>query len=445
MPLIEDAAEALGASYKGRAAGTLGAVRGLLVQRQQDHDHLGRRGVRVAGRRRLPIASGISRRRPGEPTVHYEHTEVGFNYRLSNLLAAMGRAQLGEAARRCRRVAWRSTTSTGARWRTIAGISFMPIAPFGPGMRSDPAGSCTGGWNGWLTCVTFDDPSTRDAVQAALAAVDIESRPLWKPMHLQPVFAHAPARVDGTSEHLFTHGLCLPSGSVLTDAQVERVSRRGGSLQRSEPESSPASRGASAGDAASARGQGRRRWRVVVVGESWWSVEWSSSGGRRRRRWWWSSSGRRRWSVVVVDGSTGARPPLGTSGDVSIVGGWALPGTTLSEFPALSSGAERRSDGPHGGRPAGGAELPLFAGQREGRARVRVGPGDVERRGAASAANRGTDGGRARHADADGDGGGAAAVGPQHRWAAHRHRTRRQPSGGTGAGAGNRDEVRSTR
>ena len=79
------------------------------------------------------------------------------------------------------------------------------------------------GWNGWLTCVTFDDARVRDRVQSALAAVDIESRPLWKPMHLQPVFADAPARVDGTSEHLFTHGLCLPSGSALTDGQVERV------------------------------------------------------------------------------------------------------------------------------------------------------------------------------------------------------------------------------
>ncbi len=86
----------------------------------------------------------------------------------------------------------------------------MPIAPWG-------------GWNGWLTCVTFDDPAVRDAVQADLAAAEIESRPLWKPMHLQPVFAGAPARVDGTSERLFEHGLCLPSGSVLTDAQVERV------------------------------------------------------------------------------------------------------------------------------------------------------------------------------------------------------------------------------
>jgi dTDP-4-amino-4,6-dideoxygalactose transaminase len=86
----------------------------------------------------------------------------------------------------------------------------MPVAPWG-------------GWNGWLTCVTFDDRSMRDAVQGTLTAAAIESRPLWKPMHLQPAFAGAPARVDGTSQRLFEHGLCLPSGSVLTDAQVDQV------------------------------------------------------------------------------------------------------------------------------------------------------------------------------------------------------------------------------
>jgi dTDP-4-amino-4,6-dideoxygalactose transaminase len=98
----------------------------------------------------------------------------------------------------------------------VDGLAFMPIAPWS-------TAACGGRWNGWLTCVTFADPAHRDRVQAALTAVDIESRPLWKPMHLQPVFADAPRRVNGTSERLFDHGLCLPSGSVLTDAQVDRV------------------------------------------------------------------------------------------------------------------------------------------------------------------------------------------------------------------------------
>jgi dTDP-4-amino-4,6-dideoxygalactose transaminase len=150
-----------------------------------------------------------------QPAIHYEHTDVGFNYRLSNLLAAVGRAQLArlpQMSARRRRINEHYRAALGG----IAGLDFMPIAPWGD--DGEP-----GGWNGWLTCVTFDDPSTRDRVQDALTAADIESRPLWKPMHLQPVFASAPARVDGTSERLFTHGLCLPSGSVLTDAQVEQV------------------------------------------------------------------------------------------------------------------------------------------------------------------------------------------------------------------------------
>jgi dTDP-4-amino-4,6-dideoxygalactose transaminase len=208
IPLIEDAAEALGATYKGRPAGTLGAC-GVFSFNGNKIMTTSGGGAFVSPDR--PIADRIrylatQARRPG---VHYEHTEVGFNYRLSNLLAALGRAQLARLPlMSARRIAinerYRSTLAD------VEGLSFMPTAPWG-------------GWNGWLTCVTFDDPAVRDAVQDALDAADVESRPLWKPMHLQPVFASAPARVDGTSERLFEHGLCLPSGSVLTDAQVDKV------------------------------------------------------------------------------------------------------------------------------------------------------------------------------------------------------------------------------
>jgi dTDP-4-amino-4,6-dideoxygalactose transaminase len=208
VPLIEDAAEALGATYKGRPAGTLGACgvfsfNGNKIMTTSGGGAFVSPDVAVADRVRYLATQAR------EPAVHYEHTEVGFNYRLSNLLAAMGRAQLARlpemsARRRAINERYREAMDD------VDGVSFMPVAPWG-------------GWNGWLTCVTFDDPATRDAVQHALAAADIESRPLWKPMHLQPVWAAAPARVDGTSEHLFTHGLCLPSGSALTDAQVDRV------------------------------------------------------------------------------------------------------------------------------------------------------------------------------------------------------------------------------
>ena len=214
VPVVEDAAEALLATYKGRPAGTLGACGTFSFNGNQIMTTSGG-GAFVS-----PDAATADRVRylatqARQPAVHYEHTDVGFNYRLSNLLAAMGRAQLArlpEMSARRHEIHRHYRSALG----DFDGVQFMPIAPWGD--DGEP-----GGWNGWLTCVTFDDPTLRDAVQETLAAADIESRPLWKPMHLQPVFASAPARVDGTSEHLFTHGLCLPSGSVLTDAQVERV------------------------------------------------------------------------------------------------------------------------------------------------------------------------------------------------------------------------------
>jgi dTDP-4-amino-4,6-dideoxygalactose transaminase len=221
VPIIEDAAEALGASYRGRSAGTLGdcgilSFNGNKIMTTSGGGAFASPDVAVADRVRYLATQAR------QPAVHYEHTDVGFNYRMSNLLAAMGRAQL----ERLPEMSARRRSINGFYRRTLAdapGLSFMPIAPFGRSANGVDADDEWGGWNGWLTCVTFDDPVARDVVQAALEEVDIESRPLWKPMHLQPVFANAPARTDGTSERLFAHGLCLPSGSVLTDGQVERV------------------------------------------------------------------------------------------------------------------------------------------------------------------------------------------------------------------------------
>ena len=214
VPVIEDAAESLLATYKGRPAGTLGSCgifsfNGNKIMTTSGGGAFVSPDAAVADRVRYLATQAR------QPALHYEHTDIGFNYRLSNLLAAMGRAQLARLpAMSARR------HQINRHYRTLLGdvdgLEFMPIAPWGD--DGEP-----GGWNGWLTCVAFDDPAMRDAVQQALAAADIESRPLWKPMHLQPVFASSPARVDRTSERLFDHGLCLPSGSVLTDAQVDRV------------------------------------------------------------------------------------------------------------------------------------------------------------------------------------------------------------------------------
>jgi dTDP-4-amino-4,6-dideoxygalactose transaminase len=147
-----------------------------------------------------------------EPVPHYEHVEIGFNYRMSNLLAALGRAQLetlGErvAARRRIRERYRDLLDG------VPGISFMPEAPYGT-------------TNAWLTCIVVDPKAfgaDRETVRLALEAEDIEARPLWKPMHLQPVFASNLSFGGDVSGRLFERGLCLPSGSSLTDEDQDRV------------------------------------------------------------------------------------------------------------------------------------------------------------------------------------------------------------------------------
>jgi dTDP-4-amino-4,6-dideoxygalactose transaminase len=219
MPLVEDAAEAIGATRGGAPAGTFGDV-GLFSFNGNKIMTTSGGGMFLS-----PTTEAADRVRylatqARQPAVHYEHTEIGFNYRLSNLLAAIGRAQL----ERLPEMSARRVEINGMYREALAeldGLSFMPIA--------DP------GWNGWLTCVVFDDPAVRDDVQNALAADDIESRPLWKPMHLQPVFAGNTAVVDGTSQQLFEHGLCLPSGSALNDGEVDRVSALVVDAVRSRP------------------------------------------------------------------------------------------------------------------------------------------------------------------------------------------------------------------
>ena len=147
-----------------------------------------------------------------EPAPHYQHEQVGYNYRLSNLLAALGRGQLAAlddrvAARRA------NFADYSAQLGALPGVTMMPSDP-----RGEP--------NHWLTCLTIDPDAfgaDREAVRHHLAAHEIESRPLWKPMHLQPVFRDA-RRVGGeVSGALFDVGLCLPSGSALTQGQRDRV------------------------------------------------------------------------------------------------------------------------------------------------------------------------------------------------------------------------------
>jgi dTDP-4-amino-4,6-dideoxygalactose transaminase len=210
IPVIEDAAEAIGSLYKGRPAGTLGDV-GVFSFNGNKIMTTSGGGALISPDRTISDKVRYLATQARQPAAHYEHTEVGYNYRLSNLLAAMGRAQLArlpEMAARRQQI----NESYRAQLGGLAGVSFMPIAPWG-------------GWNSWLTCVVFDKAAMRDEVQRCLEARDIESRPVWKPMHLQPVFAGSEAAVDGTSQALFERGLCLPSGSVLSDDQVDWVAK----------------------------------------------------------------------------------------------------------------------------------------------------------------------------------------------------------------------------
>jgi dTDP-4-amino-4,6-dideoxygalactose transaminase len=143
---------------------------------------------------------------------HYEHTEIGFNYRMSNVLAALGRAQLAtldERVSRRRAIFERYRELLGG----VSGIEFMPEAPWG---------ECTR----WLTVVLIT-PETfgadREAVRLALEAEDIEARPVWKPMHLQPVFRGLRVRGGAVAANLFERGLCLPSGTGMMEGDIERV------------------------------------------------------------------------------------------------------------------------------------------------------------------------------------------------------------------------------
>jgi len=208
---LSDAAESLGASYAGRPAASFGAAAALSFNGNKILTTSGG-GMLVtddpAVAQRVRHLSTQAR----ELAAHYEHQEVGYNYRLSNLLAAFGRAQLADLDRRVahrRGVFDRYVAALGH----VPGIGFMPEA-------------ATGVSNRWLSCMTIDHAVAGcrpDQVREHLETLDIEARPTWKPMHLQPVFAGCPARLDGTAERLFETGLCLPSGSSLTTRDQDRV------------------------------------------------------------------------------------------------------------------------------------------------------------------------------------------------------------------------------
>lgn len=211
IPVIEDAAEALGSSYHGRAPGVFGTAGvfsfngnkiittsggGMLVSDDGDF---------IAHARKLATQAR-------DPAPHYQHSEIGYNYRMSNVLAGIGRGQLQVLedrvqARRRNFDFYRQTLGD------LPGIAFMPEAPWGRHTR-------------WLTVITVEPHAfgaDRETIRLALDEENIEARPVWKPMHLQPVFAGCEAVGGAVAEEFFANGLCLPSGSNLGQDELQRV------------------------------------------------------------------------------------------------------------------------------------------------------------------------------------------------------------------------------
>lgn len=213
IPVIEDAAEALGSSYDGRPCGSFGDVAVLSFNGNKIVTTSGG-GALLSNRAGLIDEARFLSHQARDPAPHYQHSRIGYNYRLSNVLAAIGRGQLMVLADR---VAARRANFSRYRafFSEIAGVSVL----------SEPSAHMRS--NRWLTTIMVDpeltDGITRETVRLALDELNIESRPLWKPMHLQPVFAEVPYFGDRLSERLFQHGLCLPSGSNLTEEEFERI------------------------------------------------------------------------------------------------------------------------------------------------------------------------------------------------------------------------------
>ena len=215
IPVLEDSAEALGSEYKGRKCGTFGEYAALSFN--------GNKMITTSGGGALVCPSEERAKRAlfyatqaREQAPHYQHEKIGYNYRMSNICAGIGRGQmfvLDEHIARRRAI-------HDLYVKLLAGVKGVKVMcqPEGGDFNS----------NYWLTCITVDPEEagfTREDVRLALDADNIESRPLWKPMHLQPVFKDAPFYGNGTSERLFEIGLCLPSGPTLTDEDIERVTK----------------------------------------------------------------------------------------------------------------------------------------------------------------------------------------------------------------------------
>jgi dTDP-4-amino-4,6-dideoxygalactose transaminase len=211
VPVIEDAAEALGAEMGGTPAGGFGAM-GVLSFNGNKIITTSGGGMLVSNEASFVARARHLATQAREPVVHYQHAEVGYNYRLSNILAGIGRGQLerlGEKVDKKREVNRYYREALGG----LPGIGFMPEAPYGKS-------------NCWLTVILIDPARfgmDREGVRLALERENIESRPVWKPMHLQPAYRDCRFLGGGVGEGFFERGLCLPSGTQLETSDLERI------------------------------------------------------------------------------------------------------------------------------------------------------------------------------------------------------------------------------
>jgi dTDP-4-amino-4,6-dideoxygalactose transaminase len=209
IPVIEDAAEALGARYFGQKLGTFGDL-GIYSFNGNKIITTSGGGALVSNNKGWIERAKFLATQARDNAPHYEHSSIGYNYRLSNILAGVGRGQLMVLEER---IAQRRKNFEfyQKELSSIKEIRFL----------EEPDGFFS---NRWLTTVLIDSLKVnREDIRLALAAENIESRPLWKPMHLQPVFKGFPAYINGTSETLFNAGICLPSGSNMTNGDLRRV------------------------------------------------------------------------------------------------------------------------------------------------------------------------------------------------------------------------------
>ena len=213
IPVIEDAAEALGSRYKGKSLGTFGLM-GILSFNGNKIITTSGGGALISNDQTLIDRSRFLATQARDEAPHYQHSVIGYNYRMSNIVAGIGRGQMEVLEER---IAQRRANFSyyKNRLNDVDGLSFLeePNEDFYS--------------NHWLTCILIDPKKTsgvtREALRIEMELENIDSRPLWKPMHLQPVFKDAPFYGDSTSAQLFNEGLCLPSGSNLSSNDLDRV------------------------------------------------------------------------------------------------------------------------------------------------------------------------------------------------------------------------------